>query len=125
MTARMSGAAAIDGAAISLSGLCLVHCLALPVLSASLPIAGVWAEAEWMHKAFVVAALPFSLLALRAKGKTPGLSVLILGGLSLLFAGAFVERLHEYETQLTVLGALALASGHSLRWLRGHGRGQA
>ena len=55
MATRALKAATVDGFAISLSGLCLVHCLVLPVVSAGLPIVGAWAEAEWLHKAFVVA----------------------------------------------------------------------
>ncbi len=125
MAVRNSGAAAIDGTAITLSGLCLIHCLALPLLSASLPIVGAWAEAEWLHKTFVVAALPFSLMALLAKGTSWIVRGLIISGLSLLIAGAFVEALHDYETQLTVLGGLALATGHILRWVGGHRGGHA
>ncbi|MEM9054961.1 MAG: MerC domain-containing protein [Pseudomonadota bacterium] len=123
MAGRNSGAAAIDGAAITLSGLCLVHCLALPLVSASLPIAGIWADAEWLHKAFVVAALPFSALALRARPVNWAVIGLIVLGLVLLVLGAFVEPLHDYEVQLTVIGAVALSTGHALRWIRGYGSG--
>ncbi|MEL7104046.1 MAG: MerC family mercury resistance protein [Pseudomonadota bacterium] len=106
----------IDGSAIALSGLCLLHCLALPLLSAVLPIAGVWAEAEWLHKAFVIAALPFSLIGLSSKRMTVPIGVLIISGISLLILGAFVESLHDYELHLTVAGGLLLAAGHALRW---------
>ncbi|MEM7329882.1 MAG: MerC domain-containing protein [Pseudomonadota bacterium] len=116
MAGRTSGAAVIDGSAIVLSSLCLIHCLALPLLSAILPIAGVWAEAEWLHKAFVIAALPFSLIGLQSKRVSWATSVLIVSGLAMLLAGAFVEALHDYETLLTVAGALVLATGHIMRW---------
>lgn len=108
----------IDGSAIALSGLCLLHCLALPLLSAILPIAGVWAEAEWLHKAFVIAALPFSLIGLSSKRVSVPIGILIASGFGLLLAGAFVEALHDFETQLTVAGGLLLASGHALRWTK-------
>lgn len=116
MAGRTSGAAVVDGSAIALSGLCLLHCLALPLLSAFLPIAGVWAEAEWLHKAFVIAALPFSLIGLSSKRITIPIGTLIASGIGLLLIGAFVESLHDYETQLTVAGGLLLATGHALRW---------
>jgi len=126
MTTRVLKAATIDGLAISLSGLCLVHCLLLPVLSAGLPILGVWAELEWLHKAFVVAALPFSLLALASARANGVIGGLIAGGFILLAAGAFAEPLHDFETVLTVLGGGTLALGHALGWRRAHqGRGQA
>lgn len=114
----------IDGSAIALSGLCLLHCLALPLMSAILPIAGVWAEAEWLHKAFVIAALPFSLIGLSSKQITMPVGLLIVSGIGLLFAGAFVEWLHDYETHLTVAGGLLLAAGHALRWsnVSAHGK---
>lgn len=118
MASRTPGAAVIDGPAIALSSLCLIHCLALPILSASLPIAGVWAEAEWLHKAFVIAALPFSLIGLTSKPVNLMAGAMILTGFGLLVSAAFVEALHDYETQLTVIGALLLAGGHGMRWLK-------
>ncbi|WP_413894670.1 MerC family mercury resistance protein [Pantoea ananatis] len=47
-----------------MSGLCLLHCLALPLLAAALPLFGVWAEAEWVHVVFVAIAAPLAGLAL-------------------------------------------------------------
>lgn len=120
MTTSAPRAAAIDGVAISLSGLCLIHCLALPVVSAILPIAGSWAEIEWIHKAFVVAALPFSLLALSSERATGIIGGLIATGFMLLAAAAFAEPLHDHETALTLLGGLLLASGHAFRWGRSY-----
>lgn len=120
MATRALKAATIDGLAISLSGLCLVHCLVLPVLAATLPIVGVWAEAEWLHKAFVVAAFPLSLLRLTSKSANVAIAALIVSGLWFLFAGAFVEQLHDFETLLTVLGGTMLAAGHALGWMRAH-----
>ena len=58
-TARLA-----DPAAITLSGLCLVHCLALPMLSVVLPVLGAWAEAEWVHLLVIALALPLALFAL-------------------------------------------------------------
>ena len=120
MANRSPRVAVIDGSAIVLSTLCLVHCLLLPILSATLPLAGVWAEAEWVHRLFVVAALPFALLALSSKQVGRLASALIVVGFATLAAGAFVEALHDHEVMLTIIGALLLASGHGLRWLRSY-----
>lgn len=106
----------IDGSAIALSGLCLIHCLLLPLMSAALPIAGVWAEAEWVHKAFVIAALPIAVLALASRRINIGMGALIVTGCALLVAGAFVEAWHDYEVLLTTFGATLLAAGHAWRW---------
>ncbi|MEL6956326.1 MAG: MerC domain-containing protein [Pseudomonadota bacterium] len=117
----MQRAAAIDASAITLSGLCLIHCLALPLAATSLAAAGALAEMEWLHKGFVVAAVPLTLFAIfRGRGQV-GFSLVAALGLGLLVAGAFVEALHDYETPLTVVGAILLASAHAWRW-RMHGR---
>ena len=110
-----------DASAITLSSLCLVHCLALPVLATVLPVAGVFAEAEWLHKGLVLAAIPISgSVILRSKDQqyALGFAVLAIAGLAQLVAAAFVEPLHDYEKPLTVIGALMLASAHILRWNR-------
>ena len=110
-----------DASAITLSSLCLFHCLALPLLATVLPVAGVFAEAEWLHKALVLMALPVSgFVILRSKDQqyAAGFTVLAIAGLAPLVAAAFVEPLHDYETPLTVIGALMLASAHILRWKR-------
>ncbi len=36
----------LDSSAIALSGLCLLHCLALPLLAATLPLLGAWSRAR-------------------------------------------------------------------------------
>ncbi|MEL6665718.1 MAG: MerC domain-containing protein [Pseudomonadota bacterium] len=125
MSTTPSRSAVIDAPAIAFSGLCFIHCLILPVLSAGLPSLGVLAEAEWLHKGFVIAALPFSLIALASKQTSLLAGGLIVVGFSLLVAGAFVEALHDYETLLTVIGAIVLASGHVVRWSRTNAHGQS
>lgn len=96
-----------------------MHCLAIPVVAAFLPVLGVVSEAEWVHRALVAIALPITAFALfRAqRTETPSaFAILAIPGLSLLLAGAFVEALHDYETLLTVMGASLLAVAHMWRW---------
>lgn len=109
----------LDASAIGLSGLCLIHCLALPVLTAVLPVAGVLAEAEWIHKVLVLFALPVSAVVIRSSLRAGGNAVFIgcaATGLALLVGAAFIEVLHDLETPLTVVGALFLAGAHGYRF---------
>lgn len=109
-----------DGVAMSLAGLCLVHCLALPVLVVALPFLAVFAEAEWVHWLFVAMAVPVSGIALlgSAGRRSGGLVVSALAGLALLAAGAAGWPDHSYETLLTVAGGIILATVHALNWGR-------
>ena len=106
-----------DFAAISLSGLCMVHCLALPLAAALLPAVGSWAEAEWVHWAFALIAAPVSLWTLtrRPRAATLGLAI---PGLALIFAAAAGFPSHELETPITVSGSLLLAAAHLINWSR-------
>jgi hypothetical protein len=116
-TMRMKG---FDSLAISLSGLCLVHCLVLPMLALSLPFLGVFADAEWIHWLFVALAAPVSMLALAggSSRRSWGLLTTALIGLGLLVAGAAGWPDHDWETGLTVAGGVVLASVHLINWRR-------
>lgn len=108
-----------DALAIGLSGLCLVHCLALPVLASLLPMLGAWADAAWVHWAFAAVAAPVSLWALtRPHVAGPSRTALTLAsaGVLLLIAGAAAG--HNAETPLTVTGSFLLAAAHLLNWRR-------
>lgn len=108
-----------DSFAIGLSSLCLAHCLALPLVASLLPVAGAWAEAEWVHWLFVLLAAPVSLWTfLHPKRRTWLLIALAGAGLALLVAGAAGFPSHELETRLSVAGGLVLAGAHILNWRR-------
>ena len=118
MASRVQSAR-IDGAAVCLSGLCIIHCLALPIFASMLPILGSVAEAEWVHKAFVLLTIPISMTAIFWSLRSDLVWLfggLVTIGLGFLIAGAFVEALHDYETLLTVSGALIVSIAHILRW---------
>ena len=109
----------LDGSAIGLSSLCLIHCLALPLVAAFLPLAGTLAEAEWIHQLFALTAVPITLLAaFRHKQSKVGLSFAApaLLGLALLLAAGFLESLHDVEREVTTMGAILLAGAHLWRW---------
>jgi len=116
MPALRSGPVA-DSLALGLSGLCLAHCLALPVLASLLPLFGAWSEAEWVHWLFAGLAAPLSIWALRGSFRnTPFLMVAAATGLMLMFAAAAEYPSHELETPLTVMGSLLVAGVHIWNW---------
>jgi hypothetical protein len=113
----------LDASAITLSGLCLVHCLALPALAVTLPLTGLWAEQEWVHQLFALSALPITVFAMTRpfhEGARTSFILLAGSGLALLIGAGFIEGLHDLETPLTVVGALLLATAHIRRWRRQH-----
>ena len=109
-----------DAVAMGLSGVCFLHCMALPALVSVAPVFGLAAD-EWVHRALVIAALPVSLFVLTRPSRGVNRLILtagILTGLGLLIAGAFIEALHDHETLLTATGAVLLGSTHAFRWWR-------
>jgi hypothetical protein len=115
-----------------LSGLCLVHCLAIPVALAFLPLLP-FADAfhAWMHPVMAAVILPVTLIAgwvgYRAHGKRSvpvvlalGL-LLVFGGASAAHAGVAVMSLgaEMLETSATVSGSLVLVAGHAANALSG------
>lgn len=119
-----NAAALFDASAVALSSLCLLHCLALPLLAALLPLFGAWSEAEWVHGVFVLIAAPLTSYALwRAHRQRPlpiALWLLAGSGLALLLAGACGGLGERAETPLTVAGSLALAGAHLWNAARRH-----
>ncbi|MDB5429599.1 MAG: hypothetical protein JWP35_715 [Caulobacter sp.] len=111
-----------DASAISLSGLCLIHCLALPVVALFLPALAVWSHAEWVHGVFVAFAIPITTAALwraaRSHGLPLGVILLATPGLLCLLAGALEWPRAQWETPITVAGSLMLASAHIWNWRR-------
>lgn len=116
--------ALFDASAIVLSTLCLIHCLALPLLATALPLFGVWAEEEWVHVVLVAIALPLAGLALwrahRRRRLPVALRALAAAGLLGLLAGALGWPGESWETPFTVAGSLMLASAHAWNWKRLH-----
>ena len=75
-----------DRIGISLSGLCMVHCMLLPVVLIAVPL---WSTVEtlhdWLHPLFLVALLLISFMALVATSDKPTpKSVRVLLGVGLL-----------------------------------------
>lgn len=107
-----------DKTAISLSVLCTIHCLALPILIVMLPTLGALnLQDEVFHQAMLVFVVPISIYALTMGCKQHDRrSVIWAGsiGLIILVAGAFLGHdLGEIvEKTLTVIGAAIIAMAH-------------
>ncbi|MEM8488771.1 MAG: MerC domain-containing protein [Bacteroidota bacterium] len=96
------------------SSLCLLHCIATPVLLAG---ATAWFVSEWVHTLFLLILIPVTGLAIwrsKAWQTRRWVVVMLLAGLTLvgsaILVGEFVGELAEIA--LTVTGSLMLIAGH-------------
>jgi len=112
-----------DVLAISLSLLCTIHCLALPLAVVMLPSLAIFPlEDEAFHFWMVMAVIPTSAYALTIGcRKHKHYRLLFLGsiGLAILIASAFLghDLLGEkWEKIFTVIGAGIIALGHLLNY---------
>ena len=118
---RWSPVARLDLYAAGLSTLCVLHCVALPVLVALMPVVAQAAESELVHQVLVVIAVPVSLRVVWKTGLAPGSRLFVgaaLVGLGLLLLGGFVEAVSAYEVPITVAGGALLGSAHIWHWMR-------
>ena len=117
-----------EWAAMSASLLCLIHCLALPLLIAALPaLSRILAIPESFHVwvlAFAVPASGAALVSGRARHGEIWPLVAGAAGLALLAIGAFLFGQTPGETPVTVTGSLVLAAAHIGNWRLRH-RSQA
>lgn len=118
---RWSPIARLDLYAVTLSTLCVLHCVALPVLVALMPVIAQAAENELVHQVLVIIAVPVSLRVIWMSRPLRD-NVLFVGvaftGLGLLLLAAFVEAVSSYEVAITVAGGVLLASAHLWHWVR-------
>lgn len=114
----------LDRAALGASALCLVHCLALPLLLAALPaLSCVLAVPESVHLWILAFAVPSSAIALfggRARHGTTYPIAIGIVGLVLLAFGALPLAGTRWDTIVTVPGSLMLAVAHLTNWRLRH-----
>ena len=123
-----------DRFAILLSGICAVHCIALPVVASMIPLLAVTIQHGhqlhefWFHQFILLFILPVSVIALAMgyRFHRQVLPLIVAGiGLSILVGVAvFAEYLishhvmpHSGETIVTVSGGIVHAVGHVLNVL--------
>ena len=106
-----------DKTAVILSGLCLVHCLALPFAVALLPFMSELTSGH-LHAQLLAVVLPISVLAFtlgyRRHGSWKIVGVGVLGMVVLAVGGTYVH--HRYgvaaDRAVTVAGSSILAIAH-------------
>jgi len=105
-----------DGVAIAMSGVCLLHCLALPLLVALAPALSRWLDLPEALQAVT----PFSLIILwkasrsRPRGSS-GPLILGLAGLTVMTCGIWLEGL-QIEPFVSGSGAVLLAAADVKNW---------
>lgn len=118
---RWSPVARLDLYAAGLSTVCVLHCVALPVLVALMPVVAQAADNELVHRLLVIAAVPVSLRVIWKTRPLSGNRLFVsaaLVGLGLLLLAAFMEALAPYEEPITVTGGVLLGSAHIWHWMR-------
>ena len=112
-----------DRAAIWLSGICLVHCLAIPFAVLALPVIGdhLLGSETMVHWLLLAPAVPVSIVSLWVGYRRHACRAgLLIGsaGLSLMFIGVSHLIDLSYEIPLTVLGVSLLTVAHVLNMRR-------
>jgi len=110
----------IEGIAVGATIACLVHCLALPLLIAAVPVlSSALPVPEHFHLIALALAIPATAGALFAGYRRYRLAApLIAGtvGLTLLAMGAVHWGETPLETPVTVVGSIAIAAAHLANW---------
>lgn len=106
----------LDATGLALSALCLVHCLAVPLIATG---ALAWAASESIHIGLTVAlAVVVAAVALPGyrRHRRPIVPALLIGGLVFLVAAVTVGEAagEAAETLLTIVGSVTLMAGHVL-----------
>lgn len=107
----------LDGAAVGLSGLCLLHCLALPFFAGALPMLMPFTESH-LHAQMLYFAVPLSVVAIGigfGRHRDARVVLAAFAGLGLLVVGATVAHgsLGVIADRLfTVSGSIVLAGAH-------------
>jgi len=113
----------LDGAAVGLSALCLIHCLALPLLVAGLPFLAQFSEGH-LHAQMLVLVLPLSIIALGLGYRHHRSTRIVLAGvvgMLTLVIGATVAHSQlglAADRSFTIAGALILATAHFYNTVR-------
>jgi hypothetical protein len=112
-----------DKAAIGLSLLCALHCLALPLFLSLFPaLVAIGFQDERFHLLMLISVVPMSLFALTLGCRQHrSFYVLGTGGLGILFLIASVGLGHDLlgesgETVMTLIGATLVSVSHVLNF---------
>lgn len=102
---------------MTLSGLCLLHCLLLPVIIVALPLVSQWNESHF-HMQMLIVVVPVSFFAFSlAYPRHHNKTIIVWGiiGIAIMFVGGTVAHA-KYgllaDSLLTTAGSLILATSH-------------
>ncbi|MCY4224912.1 MAG: MerC domain-containing protein [Bacteroidetes bacterium] len=117
----------LDMTGIILSTLCLLHCLAVPIIATG---ALVWVASEAIHISFTIALAGIVLLVAwpsYQRHRRAVVPAFLVGGLVLLIVAVLSESIlgESAETILTSFGSVMLVFGHvlNLRSMKMHSTG--
>jgi hypothetical protein len=124
-TPGQSSTTSLDKAAILLSALCLIHCLAIPVALLLGTATSQWllATETQVHWMLLALAIPLSVFALwNGYKKHNAVSILYLGGTGLLLMTIGVSHIlsEEFEVVLTAIGVSLVLAAHVKNLLLNH-----
>jgi hypothetical protein len=118
MDNRSSGRRGIlDHMAISLSGLCLVHCLLLPFAIVALPILVQFSDTHF-HVQMLIVVIPVSLFAFALAYRRHRNKTIIawgIAGITIMFIGGTIAHANYgnlADSLLTIAGSIVLATSH-------------
>ena len=122
MTAIMHREGFLDRAAMTVSGLCVVHCIATAVFVAAAASVGGMLGAEWIHELGLVIAMTLGAIGLgRGVIQHGYVFPVAIGSLGLgVMAGALSLPHGGMEVVYTILGVSILALGHDLNFRATH-----
>lgn len=107
----------LDHMAITLSGLCLVHCLLLPFVIVALPLLAQFNETHF-HVQMLIVVVPVSLFAFAIAYRRHRNKAIIawgIAGIVIMFIGGTVAHTNYgdlADSLLTVAGSIVLATSH-------------
>ena len=109
-----------DRMGVTASAICMIHCLALPIFLALLPLTSLAGVLHaWAHPVlliFIIPSVVFSMYSNRKSRK--GNALLFLGLCFLLFAWNFHRESGGLtETMITSAGSLSLIWGHGINYI--------
>ncbi|MEX2602842.1 MAG: MerC domain-containing protein [Gracilimonas sp.] len=109
-----------DRLGLSLSVLCAIHCLFVPVVLALLPLSSFALSIEsWFHPLFVILIAPTVFYASRRSHYDKKIVTLLSSGFILILAGWLIGHHwfgEFFETGATLVGSILLIAGHWLNY---------
>lgn len=109
-----------DQFGISLSTVCAIHCLLVPVIVVFLPLTALTVFiTDWLHPIFILLMIPSIYFAAKRSHYDKKIVRFLVSGLALVTVGWFfyaIWHLEAVEIALTITGSILLIRGHWLNY---------